>query len=238
MGLDKDLNNSDANSKKSRRFPFGALSRGGPGMLNSAPRTVSSIEANSFPAYHRPQIRSFQPNGNNYENRRRTQHSSHGFHKKRFDTFDNDSFSLKQRIDESNEITVRFQYLTKEILPHLDISKWILRFSNLTSANKWSYTQVYSTMEILCDEDLIPERNEIAGIQNLISSLEKNCFPQARFLELEHRLKRLRSDYFQNLRQFYKTFNLYFDQTNFCLDDNEKMSERDRKTYFIRALNK
>ena len=144
--------------------------------------------------------------------------------------------TFKQRIDEKNDVNVQFEFLSSELINQIDTKKWIRKFERLSLANRWTAEQSRLALDVLCEEDLKPQVGDLYSFKNLIASLEANLYTENRFLTLEEKLRKLRSINFSSLSEFYKKFSLLFEEACQCLNETEKLTERDRRVFFVNGL--
>ena len=153
-------------------------------------------------------------------------------------SFRHEYFSLKQQIDEKNDIVVQFEYINKQSLPHINIEKWIDKLRNVCTTNKWTVAQLKPTLEILCQPEFTNNLSPAPTMtpELLLKKLQKNFYPETRFMEIERKLERIKAINFASISNFYEEFIQWFKRANLCLPFDEKLSERDKKRYFIAAL--
>ena len=90
-------------------------------------------------------------------------------------------FSLRQKIDSSNEINISVEYLSRATLKQLDLEKWFKKVQNLITANKWNVIQTRLTLEVICEKELLPVETEYPTPFDLLNNIRKACFPERRF---------------------------------------------------------
>ena len=218
-----------------------SYSRRSHGVHNSGGNRILNSEAHRRDAFQNSTSDYYQRKDRNYKQRNRHTYQKIPYTRNRpyfSQSLNFEKNTLKQKIDAQNDVQISLELLSKGILPEIDFERWLRKFHDLIRANSWSYDQSYLTLEVLVETELLPEKRSSVGIEKLLEELQIKCFPPIRFLELESKYQRLRNSNFQNLHAYYKKFNEYFDHANFCLKDEEKMSERERKPYFLHGLTK
>ena len=211
------------NTRFPSSFRNGPPSRRRYGSLNSE----ASVE--SYESCFRGQNKLRYRNSPNYKNQnhssyqRRTQFQESSFR--------HEYFSLKQQIDEKNDIVVQFEYINKQSLPHINIEKWIDKLRNVCTTNKWTVAQLKPTLEILCQPEFTNNLSPAPKMtpELLLKKLQKNFYPETRFMEIERKLERIKAMNFASISDFYEEFIQWFKRANSCLPFDEKLSERDKK---------
>ena len=208
----------------SRRKPFkrrlnasdNSDSRRGYGMLNSA-ATISKNNLTGKKFWKK----------NRYNNT---------YYKESLKQHESELLSFKQRIDNSNDVIVKFELLTKRRLAGLDLNTWLSKFEKLYKANNWNCDQVKLALDVLVEDDSKPE-DIITSQEELMKDFKRKLFPETCFLELETKLRSIKAARYKTLKEFFRDFLIVFDQAQMCLPIQEKFTERDKRHLFIRALN-
>ena len=72
--------------------------------------------------------------------------------------------------------------------------------------------------------------------EGILKGIRSALFSETRFPQLEKSLSKYRARYFKDLKSYYVEFLSRFRQANYCLHDNEQLTDRDRLTYFVKGL--